>query len=49
MDYDTYVSMTVEQRFEHFCKDLFVGMAIPCDITTADGDTYRGEKVLKFN
>jgi hypothetical protein len=27
----------------------FVGMAIPCDKTTADGGTIRSEKVLKFN
>lgn len=49
MDYNTWVSMTVEQRFAHFCKDLFVGLAIPCDVTTADGGTMRSEKVLKFN
>lgn len=27
----------------------FVGLAIPCDKTTADGGTIRSEKVLKFN
>ena len=27
----------------------FVGIAIPCDKTTADGGTIRSEKILKFN
>jgi len=27
----------------------FLGIAIPCDKTTADGGTIRSEKVLKFN
>jgi hypothetical protein len=27
----------------------FVGLAIPCDKSTADGGTIRSEKVLKFN
>jgi hypothetical protein len=27
----------------------FLGIAIPCDKTTADGSTIRSEKVLKFN
>lgn len=29
--------------------DMFYGMAIPCDKTTADGGTIRSEKVLKFS
>ena len=28
---------------------IFVGIAIPCDKSTADGGTIRSEKVLKFN
>lgn len=28
---------------------IFIGMAIPCDKSTADGGTIRGEKVLKFS
>lgn len=28
---------------------IFVGMAIPCDKSTADGGTIRGEKVMKFS
>lgn len=28
---------------------IFLGIAIPCDKTTADGGTIRSEKVLKFN
>ena len=27
----------------------FLGIAIPCDKTTADGSVIRSEKVLKFN
>jgi hypothetical protein len=27
----------------------FVGIAIPCDKTTAEGGTIRSEKILKFN
>lgn len=27
----------------------FVGLAIPCDKSTADGGTIRSEKILKFN
>ena len=27
---------------------IFVGIAIPCDKSTADGGTIRSEKVLKF-
>ena len=28
---------------------IFIGMAIPCDKSTADGGTIRAEKVLKFS
>ncbi len=28
---------------------IFVGIAIPCDKSTADGGTIRSEKILKFN
>jgi tRNA G37 N-methylase TrmD len=28
---------------------IFVGIAIPCDKSTVDGDTIKSEKVLKFN
>lgn len=28
---------------------IFIGMAIPCDKSTADGGTIRSEKVLKFS
>ena len=28
---------------------IFLGMAIPCDKSTADGGTIRSEKVLKFS
>lgn len=28
--------------------DIFVGIAIPCERTTAEGDMIKSEKVLKF-
>ena len=34
---------------ERLARSCFLGIAIPCDLSTADGGTIRGEKVLKFN
>jgi len=34
---------------ERVARMCFVGIAIPCDKTNADGGTIRSEKVLKFN
>jgi hypothetical protein len=34
---------------EKVARSCFLGIAIPCDKTTADGATIRSEKVLKFN
>ena len=34
---------------ERVARSCFLGIAIPCDKTTADGGTIRSEKVLKFN
>lgn len=34
---------------EKVARSCFLGIAIPCDKTTADGGTIRSEKVLKFN
>ena len=30
------------------CSDIWAGIAIPCDVSTAGGDTVRSEKVIKF-
>ena len=30
-------------------RDIFLGIAIPCDKSTVDGGFIRSEKVLKFN
>lgn len=37
------------RRAERVFRNCCLGMAIPCDKTTADGGTIRSEKVLKFN
>jgi len=34
---------------ERVARSCFLGIAIPCDKSTADGGTIRSEKVLKFN
>ena len=34
---------------ERLARSCFLGIAIPCEVTTADGGTIRGEKILKFN
>ena len=34
---------------ERVARSCFLGIAIPCEVTTADGGTIRGEKILKFN
>ena len=36
-------------RAERVARSCFLGIAIPCDKSTADGGTIRSEKVLKFN
>jgi hypothetical protein len=30
-------------------QTIFVGIAIPCELSTVDGGTMQGEKTLKFN
>lgn len=37
------------RRAERVARSCFLGIAIPCDKSTADGGTIRSEKVLKFN
>ena len=37
------------REMEESWADIFVGIAIPCSKSTADGGTIRSEKVLKFN
>ena len=37
------------RKMEASWAEVFVGMAIPCDKSTADGGKIRSEKVLKFN
>lgn len=37
------------RRAERVARNCFLGIAIPCDKSTADGGTIRSEKVLKFN
>jgi hypothetical protein len=34
---------------ERVARSCFLGIAIPCDKSTADGGMIRSEKVLKFN
>lgn len=34
---------------QRVARMIFLGMAIPCDKSTADGGSIRSEKVLKFN
>ena len=34
---------------ERVARSCFLGIAIPCDKSTADGGTIRSEKILKFN
>lgn len=43
---DTFTMIRNAKRTARMC---FLGIAIPCDKTTADGGTIRSEKVLKFN
>lgn len=43
---DTFTMIRNAKRQARMC---FLGIAIPCDKTTADGGTIRSEKVLKFN
>ena len=37
------------RRAERVARGCFLGIAIPCDKSTADGGTIRSEKILKFN
>jgi len=37
------------EKAKRQARMCFLGIAIPCDKTTADGGTIRSEKVLKFN
>lgn len=34
---------------ERVARMCFVGIAIPCDKSSVDGETIRSEKILKFN
>jgi hypothetical protein len=34
---------------DKIARTIFVGIAIPCELSTVDGGTIRGEKILKFN
>ena len=43
------MSFPIIERAKRQAYLCFVGLAIPCDKTTADGGTIRSEKVLKFN
>lgn len=43
---DTFTMIRQAKRQARMC---FLGLAIPCDKSTADGGTIRSEKVLKFN
>lgn len=36
------------EEFKRTVRGIFIGMAIPCEKTTADGGTIMSEKVLKF-
>ena len=48
-EYQAWCSLPVKERFERMVDGLFVGLAIPCNKSTADGGTIRSEKVLKFS
>lgn len=37
------------EKAKRTARMCFCGIAIPCDLKTADGGVFRGEKVLKFN
>ena len=37
------------EEYKRTVRGIFYGIAIPCDKSTSDGGTIRGEKVLKFN
>lgn len=37
------------REMEASWAEVFVGMAIPCTKSTADGGTIQSEKILKFN
>lgn len=39
----------IVRDFERAVEKIFVGIAIPCDVSTFDGGTMRGEKILRFN
>lgn len=43
------MSFPIIERAKRQAYLCFVGLAIPCDKSTADGGTIRSEKVLKFN
>ena len=34
---------------ERVARMVFVGIAIPCEVSTVDGGTMQGEKILRFN
>lgn len=40
---------SILRRAEIVARGCFLGIAIPCDKSTADGSAIRSEKVLKFN
>ena len=43
------MSFPIIERAKRQAYLCFVGLAIPCDKSTADGGTIRSEKMLKFN
>ncbi len=43
------MSFPIIERAKRQAYLCFVGLAIPCDKSTADGGMIRSEKVLKFN
>ncbi len=43
------MSFPIIERAKRQAYLCFVGLAIPCDKSTADGGMSRSEKVLKFN
>lgn len=37
------------EKAKRTARMCFAGIAIPCDMKTADGGVFHGEKILKFN
>jgi hypothetical protein len=45
----TMVKPQIVRDAERVARMVFVGIAIPCNVSAVDGGVIQGEKILKFN